>query len=402
MAPESLRPQAGPSPGRRALLALAVLALALAGCRLVPQGRADGSLPPPEQQVQVPAEAEEDGPPLPPGETRNRIAVLVPLTGPNAAVGQSIANAAQLALADSGSDRIRLTAYDTAPGALVAVDRALAEGSGLILGPLLAEDARSIAPVARSAGVPVIAFSNDVSIAGDGLYVLGLDPGQSIDRVVAHARENGVRRFAGLVPTSTYGERAGRALAAAVQRGGGTLVAVRTYDRSGEALRAAAAQLDGQGPFDAVLIADGARNAALAVPVLRRGSPQVRILGTDLWSADSGLGALTALRGAWFAGLPAARFEQLRTRYRARYGTAPHRLGSLGYDAVLLAVRASADWRLGRRFPLRALRAEDGFAGVDGAFRFDRQGIAERALDVLEVTAAGTSVLSPAPASFDR
>jgi branched-chain amino acid transport system substrate-binding protein len=398
MAPESLRPQAGRSRSGVALLALA--ALAIAGCQLVPRNRADGSLPAPEQQAQAPAQTEEPGPPLPLGETRNRIAVLVPLTGPNAAVGQSIANAANLALADSGSDRIRVTAYDTAPGALLAVNEALAEGNGLVLGPLLAEDARAIAPAARQANVPVVAFSNDVGIAGDGVYVLGLDPGQSIDRVVAYAREHGAQRFAALIPTTAYGERAGRALAAAVQRTGGTLVAVRTYGRSAEALRAAAAQLNAQAPFDAVLIADGARMAALAVPIVRRGAPDARILGTDLWSGETALGAQAALRGAWFAGLSGTRFEQLRTRYRARYSTVPHRLGSLGYDAVLLAARV--DWRLGRRFPVRALGAQDGFAGVDGAFRFGRDGIAERALDVIEVTAAGTTVVSAAPPSFAR
>ena len=108
------------------------------------------------------------------------------------------------------------------------------------------------------------------------------------------------------------------------------------------------------------------------------------------------------MRGAWFAASPEAMFDQLRTRYRARYGKIPYRLGSLGYDAVLLAVRSADAWRLGRRFPARTLRAEDGFTGVDGAFRFGRGGIAERGLQVEEVTASGTNVLSPAPTGFGR
>ena len=78
-------------------------------------------------------------------------------------------------------------------------------------------------------------------------------------------------------------------------------------------------------------------------------------------------------------------FNQFRTRYRARYGANPFRLASLGYDAVLLAVRVAADWPVGRAFPERALRDPGGFAGVDGAFRFGRDGVAERALEVREV-----------------
>src|ERR1044072_4468190 len=89
-------------------------------------------------------------PRLPADETRNRVAVLVPLTGRDAALGQSILNAANLALLDTGGQRIRITAYDTAAGAVPAANEALAEGSGLILGPLLAKDVRLVAPVAPS------------------------------------------------------------------------------------------------------------------------------------------------------------------------------------------------------------------------------------------------------------
>ena len=93
-------------------------------------------------------------------------------------------------------------------------------------------------------------------------------------------------------------------------------------------------------------------------------------------------------------------FNQLRSRYRARYGAGPFRLASLGYDAVLLAVRVAKEWRFGRPFPERELRDDSGFAGVDGAFRFGANNVVERALEVREVTAAGTSVVSPAPRGF--
>ena len=396
MAFSVLGPQAGRPAAR--LGPLALLSLALAACQLVPSPRAEGVAPPAEEGFAA-ERSEEAGPPLPPGETRNRVAVLVPLTGPNAAVGQSIANAANLALADSGSTRIRITAYDTGTSPLAAVQEALADGSGLLLGPLLSEDARAVAPLAQRANVPVIAFSNDVSVAGSGVYVIGLNPAQSIERVVAFARQRGLRRFAALLPGGVYGERAGIAFADAVRRAGGQLVAVRTYARTPEALRASAEDLAEQGPFDAVLLAESARLAALAVPALRRGSPELRLLGTELWAAEA-TAAQAALRGAWFAGPSEANFDALSNRYRARYNVLPHRLASLGYDAVLLAARIGDQWTLGRRFPVRALHDPGGFTGVDGAFRFGRAGIAERALEVREVTAGGATTISPAPANF--
>lgn len=381
-----------------AAAAAALLTLGLAACQLVPAPREP---PPPEpepvRQEEPPPEPTLPG--LPPEENRDRVAVLVPLSGANAGVGQSIANAANLALLDTGGERIRISVYDTAKaGAAAAANEALAEGNGLFLGPLLAEDVRAVSAIAGRAGVPVVAFSNDVSVAGNGVFLMGFTPRQSVARVVDYARSTGLERFAALTPNGIYGRRAAQAMAAATS--GSRLVGIQSFDRDAASIHAAVARLNGQGDYDAVLVADSGRTAALAVPSIRAVSARARILGTELWAAEAGVGQTPALRGAWYAAVSDTMFNQLRTRYRARYGSSPYRLASLGYDAVLLAVRVAKDWRVGRPFPARALRDPGGFAGVDGAFRFGADGVAERALEVREVTATGTIVLSPAPRGF--
>src|SRR5205085_1612361 len=206
MASLTLRPQPATSLFR--WLGLALMAIAIAGC--VPRPRPTPQLP--TEPVLRPEEPQVNSR-LPADETRNRVAVLVPLTGRDAALGESILNAANLALLDSGGERIRITAYDTAAagGAVRAANDAIAEGNGLILGPLLADDVRAVAPIARQSQVPVVSFSNDVSVAGEGVYVMGFNPGQSIRRVVAFAHSRGVNRFGALVPANTYGERSARA-----------------------------------------------------------------------------------------------------------------------------------------------------------------------------------------------
>jgi len=374
-----------------------VAAVALCGC--VPRSRPVQAPPPPEpvQQEVRPTQPSR----LPADETRNRIAVLVPLTGRDAALGQSILNAANLALLDTGGQRVRITAYDTASGAVPAANEALAEGAGLILGPLLAEDVRAVAPVARRADVPVVSFSNDVSVAGDGVYVMGFNPGQSIQRVVAFAHSRGVNRFGALVPANTYGERSARAMTQAVEGSGGRIVGIQTFDASAGGVRGAATRLAGQGPVDAVLLADVPRSVLPAAQVLRQASPAPRLLATERWANENAIGADVSLRGAWFAAPSDANFNAFRTRYRTRYTATPFRLASLGYDAVLLVVRAAADWPIGRPFPARTLRDPGGFVGVDGAFRFGRDGVAERALEIREVNATGTTIVSPAPRGFN-
>jgi branched-chain amino acid transport system substrate-binding protein len=393
--------QSGTPQARRSFVGLGMAglaALALAGCALVPKPNQPPP-PPPERPKPEQPRPEQPLPVLPSDETRNRVAVLVPLSGPNGGVGTSIANAAQLALLDTGGERIRITVYDTARagGAAAAANEALAQGNGLILGPLLADDVRAVAPVARHSGVPVIAFSNDVSVAGDGVYLMGFTPGESIDRVVGYARSRGMARFAALTPNGIYGERAGRAMRDVVEHSGGRLVGMQGYDRDAASLRAAVTRVSAQGAYDAILIADSGRIAAVAAPMLRG----TKIMGTELWGTEGDLGRTPSLRGAWYATASDVMFNQLRTRYRARYGANPYRLASLGYDSVLLAVRIGKDWRVGRAFPERLLRDPGGFVGVDGAFRFDGSNIVERALEVREVTAAGSTMLSPAPKGFE-
>ncbi|XHS00031.1 penicillin-binding protein activator [Sphingomonas sp. DBB INV C78] len=343
------------------------------------------------------------GPGLPTDQERHRVALLVPMTGPNAAVGQSIANAANLALLDTGGAKVRITTYDTALGAGVAAQKALADGNRLFLGPLLAEDVRAVAPQARGASVPVVAFSNDASVAGNGVYLMGFSPAQSIDRVVRFARTKGASKFAGLMPTGLYGRNASNALIHAAEASGGSVVSLQTFDRSPKSLTTAIGKLRQSGDYDAVLIADGGRIAIQAAPQIRKtGGATAQILGTELWATESTLATNPAMNGAWFASVQENMYRQLATKYRARFGKPPYRLASLGYDAVLLTVRIAGQWKVGDRFPIKALADEGGFAGVDGAFRFGSDGVAERSLAVHQIGTGGITTVSQAPKGFEK
>jgi hypothetical protein len=54
---------------------------------------------------------------------------------------------------------------------------------------------------------------------------------------------------------------------------------------------------------------------------------------------------------------------------------------------------------VGEPFPRTALSDDDGFAGIDGIFRF-RGGVAERGLEVQEARSGSFVTVSPAPRSF--
>ena len=373
-------------------LALAGTALLAAGCQVIPKADVATTAPPPAPEPSATA--------LPTDTGRHRIALLVPLAGDTAAVGQAIANATTMALLDTGADNLRITTYDTAAGIGAAASKAIADGNKLILGPLTADAVPAVQMAARPAGVPVIAFANDPGVASPDVFVIGHLPEQSVRRAVQYARGKGAARFAVLAPEGDYGARAVSSLENALRDFGGALSAKESYTRGNTSIVSAATRLRAAGGYDTVLIADSARLGVDAAGELGRQS-RTRIIGTELWSGDSAV-RTRSLEGALFAAVSDQRYARFADSYAARFGGQPHRVATLGYDAVLLTLRVARDWKVGAPFPKNQLYDKGGFLGVDGAFRFARNGVVERALEVREVRGGEVTAVDPAPTGFGK
>jgi len=374
---------------RRGLLAVGLMAL-LAACAKAPPPIAIPTATPTPDTSSLPSDTD-----------RHRIALLIPLSGENAGIGQAIANATTMAILDTNAENLRITTYDTALGASGAAARAVSDGNKLILGPLLGGDVPAVISVAREARVPLISFSNDSSVANDDVFVMGISPDQSITRTVNYASSLGSKRFAILVPGGAYGERAEYAFNYAVNGNRGTIAARETYDRSNNSIVAAAQRLRERGGFDTLLIAEGPRLSIQAAGSVRpSGATSPLLLGTELWSGEDSIGSAAALRGALFATVSDGRFNAWSGNYRNRFGSAPPRIATLGYDAVLLTLRIAQDWRVGQAFPTARVRDPGGFVGIDGPFRFRADGVVERSMEVRRVGAGGIEIAEPAPASF--
>jgi branched-chain amino acid transport system substrate-binding protein len=338
-----------------------------------------------------------------PSDGMHRVALLLPVTGPDADVGQSIANATALALADTKVTNIRMVTYDTGLGVAAATQRAIADGNKLILGPLRGDNVIEVAQIARPAGVPIISFSNDVGVAGPNVFLLGHLPNQAIERVVLYAKSKGMNRFAGVVASNVYGQRAQSNLTTALRAAGGILVGIQETNGTAASAEAAARRLSQMGAIDAILVADSGRAAITTVPALRRGGLRAaKVLGTDLWNIEGTLAGSPPIYGAWFASVSDTLYTQYAAKYRARFGKAPLRLSSLGYDSVLLVARVARDWQPGTRFPVAQLTDPQGFIGVDGAFRFNPNGLTDRMLEVQEVQAGKFVTVSAAPSQFTK
>ena len=367
-----------------------------------------------------------------------RAALLVPLSGSNAALGNALSNAAQMAVFEIGDQRFNLIPLDThgtADGAAAAARLAISQGADIILGPLFSQEVKAVGAMAHDQGIPVIAFTTDRSAIGNGVYSLGFLPGQQVRRVVMQAKAENRTRFGVLAPNTDYGRAMAESLKAAVLESGMRLVRLEYYDPAatdftqvakrfaeyerhradlehdkavGAGRSAAKEATPAQAaatamPYDAVLLPDdGTRLKSIASLITYYGLDPgpVRFLGTMMWD-DPRLADEPSLQGGWFPAPPAAAHADFEQRYSKAFGPLPVRSGpfaSAAYDATALAAALAHQGQ--GDFSATALTNPNGFVGIDGIFRLLPDGTSERGLAVREIAREGNKEISPAPGSF--
>jgi branched-chain amino acid transport system substrate-binding protein len=400
-------------------------------------GTTQQTTPQPPPQPAAPSAAQPEPPRL---QGPIKVGLLLPLTGSAAAIGADMLDAAQMALFDVGDNDLVLLPRDTTDtpeGAVAAARDAIANGAQLLLGPLFGASATAVAPVAERAGVRVLAFSNDATAAGNGVYILGFRPEEQVSRVVDFALARGFARVAALVPDDAYGRRALSAWQSSVAKGIGAdreLYAVYPADQgdpseiirrltryderargleqqrgelaarsdatSGLALQQLeGVQTAGPPPFDALLIADAGIRLKTVLELLsfyEVDPATTRYLGTMRWQEDASLVDEPPLRDAWLATVPPAGFNEFSRQFESVFGRRPGTLAGLAYDATALAAVLA---KVERRFDDAVLTAPEGFAGRLGIFRLLPNGLAEHGLAVVEFGPA-QRVIDPAPSTF--
>lgn len=324
-----------------------------------------------------------------------KVALLLPLSGPNAGLGQAMSQAAQLAIFDIGIDNLELIPRDTGASpqdAAAAATAAMNEGAQLILGPLLADSVRAVKGVAAARNVNVVAFSTDSSLAGGNTYIMGFMPDAQVDRVVSYAAAKGYRTAAIVAPKDKYGDAVVQAFEQQARRSNiqitGRLRFSADKNMIADEVKKFAATLP---PTQALFLPVGGTQADMLSSTLSYNGltpDKIKYLGTGLWD-DANVAALPGLQGGWFAGPSPRSYQTFENKYRSTYGSTPPRLASLAYDATALAAvltRAGLQSGAGRpSFDAASLSNANGFAGMDGIFRFGPNGLVQRGLSVLEI-----------------
>lgn len=381
--------------------ALLGVAAALASCGTTqgPVGPAIPYPPPGPTQVQT-----QDGvtPPFMVGRRVVRVGLLLPFSlRPQDAAG--LYSAAELALFDHGDQNTLLIPRDAGANeadAAAAARALVADGADIIIGPVLREGVLGAANEVRARNIPVIGFSSDRTVAGNGVYLLSFQLEDEVSRIVTFAASRNLRSIALLAPSNEYGRRIESALRAEASARGLTVPVVELYTRSDAEAAAAAGRLAArlQGA-QAILIAEsGAPLRAIGPALVQANVPRsVRLLGTSVWANDAE--REPTLAGGWYVSPDPGARTGFETRYQAIFDQEPSRLSSLAYDAVALAALLSRD-RGPDGFTRAGLENSEGFLGSDGIFRFRPDGSIERGLAIMEIRNGAAAAIDAAPRRF--
>lgn len=206
---------------------VAALAFAVTGCG----GAAIRSSEPsrqPAQQAKAP-EAPRTGP--------VRVAVLAPLSGDYAPVGQQLVNAAALALFENEQAAFEIVPFDTKgtpSGATEAAKKAREERADMVIGPLFGRHVQPVRQAMAGNDVAILAFTNDTEQAGDNVFVMGLSVDSQIEKLAEFLRASNRGRLLVFGPNNDYTQRAIAAVRSLDSQNRLELVRAATFDEAAD------------------------------------------------------------------------------------------------------------------------------------------------------------------------
>lgn len=376
-------------------------------------------------------------------DTNHSIAVLLPLSGPNASVGETIRTSVIMAVLSNAPDSLSVSFFDTNENLQSAFDRALETAPEIIIGPVFSDNTRIIRDI-KPYDLPVLSFTSDTTALGDGVITTALIPTNGIETIVREISADKTQNLIIIAPDTQSGHLMAGAAKSAAHAYKTNLNGVFYYQESNpdsikEMARTASMhqsrtaahtrarevisdiltneqlnmleksslnnQLEklsktetlGTVPYDAILFLGNGNDTKTIASFLRYydvSATDARFYGTTMWDGSDIASDLT-MSGAKFATLSPIRptFSGL---YEQVSGTPAGHLASFGYDAASIAIGA-----LYSAAPANHLFNPNGYIGTNGLFRLKPTGDNERALRILQLNATGTPVeVKSAPQNF--
>lgn len=339
------------------------------------------------------------------------VALLVPRGGTagDNILAQNLENAAKLAIRDLDGVQIDLRVYATAGNASTAAavaSKAVQDGAKIILGPVYGEAANAAGVAVAPKGVNVLSFSNNPTIAGGNVYILGATFENTANRMVGYAKRNGKDKIVILHAQDIAGQLGQQAIQKAISANGATLSGQVEYAPSQSSVVSAVprvrATINQSGANALFMTTSSASALPLFSQMLPEGgvrTTETQFIGLTRWDIPPQTLDLPGVQGGWFAMPDPAASNAFTQKFNAAYGSQPHPLAGLAFDGIA-AVGALVKSGDASALTGTSLTQSAGFRGASGIFRLRPGGLNERGLAVATVESRKVVILENAPQSF--
>ncbi len=324
-------------------------------------------------------------------------------------LAQSLERSARLAMSELEGVQIDLRVYSTAGNAQQAAaqtTQAINDGAQIILGPVYAEAANAAGVAAAASNINVLSFSNNPTIAGGNVFVLGPTFQNTANRLMNYAGSQSIFSTVIVHATDVAGQLGRNAIQTASQGSTTTIAGIVPYELSQQSVIDAVPQVTASvrgSAADAIFLTSTTAGAlplfAQLLPEAGLNTDEIQYIGLTRWDIPAGTLDLPGVQGSWFALPDPGRSQQFQSRYAAAYGGPPHPIGGLAFDGVA-AIGALVASGQPNALTGQALTQAAGFQGVNGIFRLLPDGTNERGLAVATIQNKQVVVIDPAPRSF--
>jgi hypothetical protein len=347
-----------------------------------------------------------------------QIALLLPLESQNKntnVLANNLKNAARLAAHDLKHLNLILTIYPTSgepARAAYAAKAAVENGSQIIVGPLLSEETLAVKIALKKDLIKIISLSNDPSLAGNGVFIMGTSFQSVAKRLVTFSQSKGLKRIAIVSPKGPIGINGIEAAKDAIISNGSILSMIATYPLNVSGISELSPTIYENlinSNTDAIIFTDsptrglGFITEQISTLFKRNSKNMPQFMGLTRWDSAPSILDEPSLKRGWFV-VPDQRFKK---RYAARYfktfGTNTIEISSLAYDAIALigGVRKLLDPKTETKaFKQEHFTDKNGFIGVNGIFRFNQTGESDRSLSVAEVIPGHFKIIDDAKKQF--
>lgn len=349
---------------------------------------------------------------------RVKVGVLLPLSGNNKELGQSVLNSVILSLFENDQDdNLELVVFDS-KGQIKAAKKSMQQiidrKIKIVIGPIFSNEVEAISSIAQDNNIIVLSLSSNQDLANKkNIFLMGFSPEQQSKRIINYAVDKGKGNFAIITANNKYSIKFASTLKEIIKATNGNLISGNFYFNNNKDLEKASKKAvdsyvissrltyknqsdikDGDKIYANVILIpesgpeSGVRLSKItsAINKANINRRDIQIIGSINWDDMAALNDPN-LDGEWFVATNPNKYKNFERSYHKVYGQFPFRISSIGYDAIDVVsrvIKQSSAQELSAKDLINYQSPSNGFDGIDGLFRFLPNGTTQRNFTILQ------------------